>query len=151
MAWQGTQERSCNPAGLIREQWSLPGRRLCPQLTQLPRQSSDGNMLLPKCQAAGCALLLHQVLDGCSEYTRGRCAPAEELLSLVAELREEVIRLRSIRESEREIDYWNHTPPSLGRACQADRTQDMEDSLSFPHLAEHGDLRDRGEWQQVPA
>ena len=54
--------------------------------------------------------------------------------------------MRSIRESERETDYGNHTLPSLGQARQADRTHDTEDSLPSLHLAEHGDLRDRGEW-----
>uniref|UniRef100_A0A8B9M035 tRNA wybutosine-synthesizing protein 4 n=1 Tax=Accipiter nisus TaxID=211598 RepID=A0A8B9M035_9AVES len=50
----------CNFAGLGRERWPLPSRRLCPWLMQLPRQSSHGNMLLPRCQGAGCALLQHQ-------------------------------------------------------------------------------------------
>ena len=60
-------------------------------------------------------------------------------------------RLRGIRESEKEVDSWNHTLPSLGQACQADRTHATEDSLSSLHLAECGDLRDSREWQQVPA
>ena len=83
--------------------------------------------------------------------TCGRCTQVEELLSLVTELREEVTRLKSIRESEKEIDYWNRTLPSLGRAQQADRMHDTEDSLSSLHLAECSDLRDRGEWRQVLA
>jgi len=36
-----------------------------------------------------------------------------DLLSLVAELKEEVERLRSIQECEREIDWWSHSLPSL--------------------------------------
>jgi len=35
--------------------------------------------------------------------------------------------LRGIGESEGETDYWNRTLPSLGQACQEDRTHDMED------------------------
>ncbi|XP_074716830.1 tRNA wybutosine-synthesizing protein 4 isoform X2 [Strix uralensis] len=41
--------------------------------------------------------------------------------------------------------------PSLGQTCQADRTRDTEDSLSSLRPTERGDLRDRGEQQQVPA
>jgi len=43
--------------------------------------------------------------------------PGRELFSLEAEIWEEVSRLRSIREPEREIDYWNRTLPSLGQTC----------------------------------
>ncbi|KAK4817860.1 LOW QUALITY PROTEIN: hypothetical protein QYF61_001529 [Mycteria americana] len=75
--------------------------------------------------------------------TSGRCTQVEELLRLVTELREEVSRLRSIKDSER--DYWNRTLPSLGQAQQADRTHDTEDSLSSLRLAEHSDLRDRAQ------
>ena len=64
----------------------------------------------------------------------------------MAELQEEVTRLKSIRECEREIDYWNCTLPSLGQTQQADRTHDTEDSLFSLDLAESGDLRDRGQW-----
>ena len=87
---------------------------------------------------------------GSREHTRGRGAQGGELLSFVAELWEGVSRLRSIRESE-EIVYWNCSLPSLGQTCQADRTRDTEDSLSSLCPTEHGDLRDRGEQQQVPA
>ena len=75
----------CNLAGLNRAPWYLSGRRLCLQLTRLPRQSFHGNMLLPSRQAAGCAPLRYQ---------------STGIL------------------------------PSLGQTCQADKTRDMEDSLS---------------------
>ncbi|GAB0179306.1 hypothetical protein GRJ2_000395900 [Grus japonensis] len=93
----------------------VPGCRLCPALT--PAQ------------------------DGSSEHTCGRCAQVEELLHLVTELWEEVSGLRSIRECEREIDYWNHTLPSLGQAPQANSACDMEDSLPSLCLSEYSDLR----------
>ena len=73
---------------------------------------------------------LMPVPDGSS----GRCAQVEELLRLVTELWEEMSRLRSIRECERERDYWNHTLPSPRQAQQADRMHDMEDSLSSLRL-----------------
>ena len=84
----------------------VPGCRVCPALTPVP--------------------------GGSSEHTCERCAEVEELLRVVTELQEEASRLRSIRECETEIDYWNCTLPSLGQARQADRTYDTEDSLSSP-------------------
>ena len=104
-------------------------------------------------QVSGCRVCpaLLPALDGSSEHTCGRCTQVKELLCLVTELWEEVSRLQGIREREREIDYWNHTLPSLGQVQQADRTHEMEDSLSSLRLAEHSDLRDRGQRRQVPA
>ena len=69
-------------------------------------------------QVSGCRVgpTLTLVLDGSSEHICERCAQVEELLHLVTELWEEVSKLRSIRESERKMDYWNHTLPSLGQA-----------------------------------
>ena len=43
-----------------------------------------------------------------------QCDQGGDLVSLVAELKEEAERLRSIRECEREIDWWSRTVPSLG-------------------------------------
>lgn len=50
-----------------RDQWHPPSRNPWPlyalhppPMTQLPRRSSGGNTLPPRCQAAGSALLLHQ-------------------------------------------------------------------------------------------
>ena len=69
-----------------------------------------------------------------------------DLLSLVAELKEEVERLRNIREREREIDWWSFTLPSLREA-----PQQSEHSHASHHQAEGGDLGDEGEWKWVPA
>ena len=69
----------------------------------------------------------------------------------MAELKEEVERLRNIRECEREIDWWSSTLPSLRPRQQEAAPQEAEDPLSSCHQADRGDLRDRGEWKQVPA
>lgn len=58
------------------------------------------------------------------EETCLRCEQLNNLLSLVAELREEVERLRSIRESEREIDWWSSALPSLRKASDRE-TEDL--------------------------
>lgn len=42
-----------------------------------------------------------------------RCDQVNDLLSLVADLKEEVERLRRIRECEREIDCWSQSLPAL--------------------------------------
>ena len=44
-----------------------------------------------------------------------RCEQVEDLLGLVVELREEVERLRTIRECEWEIDWWSD---SLRERCR---------------------------------
>ena len=57
----------------------------------------------PHGQVSGCRVCPRVLSgsEGSGEYTCGRCAQADELLSLLAELREEVGRLRSTRESEK--------------------------------------------------
>jgi len=76
--------------------------------TELPRKHAA-------IQVSGCreCQSLSLVTDVSGENSGVRCDWVDDLLSLVAELREEVERLRSIRESEKEIDWWNHALPSL--------------------------------------
>jgi len=56
-----------------------------------------------------------------------------DLLSLVAELKEEVERLRSIQECEREIDWWSRSLPSLRQRQQEAAPQVAEDLLPSCH------------------
>ncbi|RMC01167.1 hypothetical protein DUI87_22258 [Hirundo rustica rustica] len=67
-------------------------------------------------------------------------------LSLVARLREKVESLRRIKESEREIDWWCSTLPSL-----RETHQDSEDSFASHSQGIEGHLVDEGEWKLVPA
>ncbi|RMC01634.1 hypothetical protein DUI87_21647 [Hirundo rustica rustica] len=83
---------------------------------------------------------------GVAEEVCLRCEQVNRLLSLMAELREEVERLRSIRESEREIDWWSSALPSFREAHQ-----DSEDSYASHSQAIEGHLVDEGEWKLVPA
>jgi len=69
----------------------------------------------------------------------------------VAELKEEVERLRSIRECEREIDWWSCTLPSLRQKQQEAAPRKAENPLPSCHRAERGYLRVGGEWKRVPA
>ena len=69
----------------------------------------------------------------------------DDLLSLMAELREEVERLRNIRESEKEINWWNHALPSLRlkKEQPPEKTQDQRDSVSSPCQAESSHIKER--------
>ena len=56
-----------------------------------------------ECQSLAFAVL------GERDSTCVRCDQLNDLLSLVVDLKEEVERLRSIKECEREIDWWSQT------------------------------------------
>jgi len=62
-----------------------------------------------------------------------RCEQVNDLLSLVAELKEEVERLRSTRECEREIDWWSRTLPSMRQRQQEAAPQGAENPLPSCH------------------
>lgn len=104
-------------------------------------------------QTSGCRVCptLTPVSDGNDGHTCRRCAQVEDLLQLVMELREEVSRLRSIRECEREIDSWSRILHPMTETQQADKTPATESSISSLTSTEGGNLEDRGQWQEVPA
>lgn len=60
-------------------------------------------------QVTGCRECLSQVLvpEDSAKYTWMWCEQVNYLLCLVAELKQEVHRLRSITENKREIDWWS--------------------------------------------
>jgi len=66
-------------------------------------------------QVSGCreCLSLALVLADSRDNSCVRCEQVNDLLSLVAELKEEVERLRSIQECERDIDWWSCSLRSL--------------------------------------
>ncbi|KAK4810652.1 hypothetical protein QYF61_007389 [Mycteria americana] len=68
-------------------------------------------------QVSGCRECqgLSLFMDGSSEDSCVRCDQVDDLLCMVAELQEEVERLRSIREAEKEIDWWCHALPPRDR------------------------------------
>jgi len=72
--------------------------------TEVPKQDAS-------VQVFGCSefqSLAFAVL-GERDSTCVRCDQLNDLLSLVVDLKEEVERLRSIKECEREIDWWSQT------------------------------------------
>jgi len=104
-------------------------------------------------QVCGCreCLSLALVPEGSRDSSCVQCDQVNGLLSLVAELKEEVERLRNIRKCEKEMDCWSHTLPSLRTRQQEAAPRKAEDPLPSCDKAERQDLRDRGEWKRVPA
>jgi len=96
------------------------------QLTAIARRNVVTQTELPHEQAAvqvsGCreCLVLSLVWEGSRQNVCVHCDQVDDLLSLVAELKDEVKRLRSIRECEREIDLWSHALPSPKQAQSMD-------------------------------
>ena len=114
--------------------------------TELPRKHAA-------IQVSGCRACqsLSLVMDSSSKNSCVRCDQVDDLLSLVAELREEVERLRLIRESEKEIDWWNHVLPSLRQKQEQpqEKKQDQGDPVLSSHQTEDSSLKERSEWKQV--
>jgi len=121
-------------------------RRSVGTQTEVPRKHTA-------VQVSGCRRCLSLVLvpEGSRDNGCVRCEQVNDLLSLVAELKEEVERLRSIRECERKIDWWSCTLPSLRPRQWEAAPQEAEDPLPSCHQAERGDLRYSGEWKWVSA
>jgi len=86
-------------------------------------------------QVSGCmeCLSLALVPEDSRDNVCFRCDQVNDLLGLVAELKEEVERLRSIQECEREIDWWSCTLPSLRPRQQEAAPQKAENPLPSCH------------------
>ncbi|PKU29277.1 death-associated protein 1 [Limosa lapponica baueri] len=71
-------------------------------------------------QALDCGVCARTYLeiDDDGKHACGRCVQVDELLCLVTELQEEVGKLRSIRQSEKEIDQRSSALPSLIHTSQ---------------------------------
>jgi len=80
-----------------------------------------------------------------------RCEQVDDLVRLVAELKEEVERLRAIRECEREIDWWSDSLQGLKERYRGETPQTEVDLLPCRCRAEGGDLGVEEGWRQVPA
>ncbi|KFP05974.1 hypothetical protein N300_12226, partial [Calypte anna] len=94
-------------------------------------------------QASGCAECLSLELTS-EDSVCVRCEQVNDLLYMVAELKEEVERLRSIRDSEREIDWWSRTL-STAKEIQKESVKPCPSS----DQTVVADQVDGGEWKQV--
>jgi len=108
-------------------------RRSVGTQTEAPRKDTS-------VQVSGCreCLSLALVPEDSRDNSCVRCEQVNELLSLVAELKEEVERLRSIQECESEIDRWSRTLPSLMPRQQEAAPRKAENPLPSCHRAERG-------------
>lgn len=75
---------------------------------------------------------LSRLTDGRREDSCVRREQGDDVLSLVAELKEEAERLRSIREREEERDWWNHAQTSLREKPQQPRKPKIKEILCPP-------------------
>lgn len=99
-------------------------------------------------QVSGCWECLSLLLpgEGGRDSTCVRCKQVDELLSLVVELKEEVERLKAIRECERETDWWSDP-----LACQREGCQPPEKWLTPLPCHSWTDLTDEEGWKRVLA
>ena len=104
-------------------------------------------------QVSGCRECMSLLLtsEGSRDTMCVRCEQVDDLLSLVAELKEEVERLRAIRECEREIDRWSNSLSGLKERHWGETPQTGVDPLTCCCQAEGGDLGVEEEWRQVSA
>lgn len=104
-------------------------------------------------QVSSCSKFLSVLLlvKGSMDSICVRCEQVDNLLSMVVKLKEEVERLRSIRECEQEIDLWGNSLLNLQKRHKGDTPQTVVSSLPCQCWVEGGDLREEEEWKEVPA
>ena len=90
--------------------------------TEVPKQ--DASVQVSGCSECQSPAL---VVLGEGDSTCVRCGHVNDLLSLVVDLKEEVERLRNIRECERKIDWW----------CQSLRALRSRQPAEAPHGESH--------------
>lgn len=78
--------------------------------TELTKNHEKYEKLHVAVQASGYRECLSLSVDCSSAGSRIRCDQVDKLFSLV-EIRDEVQSMRSTRESEREINWWDHLRP----------------------------------------
>ncbi|RMB89236.1 hypothetical protein DUI87_34385 [Hirundo rustica rustica] len=120
---------------------TVVGISVCDQVEPSKKDASVQTHSCPEC------LSLSVASGAAVEEACLRREQVSDLLSLVAELREEVERLRSIRESEMEIDWWSSALPSLREASDHE-SEDLHASCS---QAIEGHLINEEKWKWVPA
>ena len=69
--------------------------------------------------------------EGTSDNTCVCCDQLDDLLSLVAELKEEVKRLKSMRECKREFGWWSSTLALMKKQEQMEAPKEAGDPWNF--------------------
>ncbi|KAI6057764.1 Golgi phosphoprotein 3 [Aix galericulata] len=83
-------------------------------------------------------------LEGGRDTARMRCEQVEDLISLEVVLKEEVERLRTIRECEQELDWWRNSLPCLRERYPGDTPKIVVDPLPYCCWRGRGPERERG-------
>ena len=98
-------------------QWAYSKKSVLTQMEGLPRNVAV--------QVSGCKECLSLLLpgEGGRDSTCVRCEQVDELLSLVVEHKEQVQRLRTIRECEWETDWQSDSLACRREGCQRDNLQ----------------------------
>jgi len=121
-------------------------RKEAPTQTEVPGKHAAA-------QASGCSECRQPALETDNSKGNGctRCHQVDYLLCLVAELREEVDRLRSIREAEQEIDWWSCALATQESTQEkpVKKAQDQRALGTSPHWAEGRDAKENSEWKRV--
>lgn len=97
--------------------------------TTVPIQRSIINMEVSRPLTVGNAGPSCFSWSDCRVYTCVPCEQVNNLLSLVADLKEEFERLCIIRECDRKLDWWNQALLSLKQSEQLRENHDTESSL----------------------
>ena len=85
--------------------WKAAARKNVETQTEVPKQGASAQVSgCSECQSLAFAVL------GDGDSTCVRCDQLNDLLSLMVDLKEEVEKLRSLRECERETDCWCQSP-----------------------------------------
>jgi len=118
-SWQSETAR----LNMVSTRQQAYSKTMATQMEGLPRNGTV--------QVSGCRECLSLLLpgEGGRHSTCVRCEQVDELLSLLGELKEEVQRLRTIRECEREIDWWSNSLVCQREGCQGDTPRKVVDLL----------------------
>lgn len=111
-------------------------------VTQTEQLQEHARIQVSGCRACQSPALLS---EGSRELSCVRCHQVDNVLSLVAEMRDEVERLKGIRDSEEEIYWRNCTLPCLGQMHLPSTSQEAMDLPPSHQQAKEGDLRNGGE------
>ena len=104
-------------------------QRTCPKKTVATQAEGLPRNVAVKVSGYRECLSLLLPREGCRDSTCVRCEQVDELLSLVVELKEDVERLRTIREWEWKTDLWSDLLACQREGCKGDTPRKVVDSL----------------------
>lgn len=113
-----------NPA-MVTVRWQVLAKELAKKTVAIQTECLPKDVAV---QIRECPSLLLPMKGG-RDAACMRCKQVEDLISLVAELKEEMERLRTIRECVQELDWWSNSLKGLQERHQGDTPQTVVDPL----------------------